>query len=104
MKTTTELIDEMNQAEEGEHVTVRTDTEEYEGDIEATHYAAPESREEGVVGIDVRTEGGDFDGELLEIRSTAGSSTQKFSRPVVRLPEEEDDHEVLDLSRSRSDR
>jgi hypothetical protein len=100
MKTTTELIDEIHRAEQGERMTVRTDTGEYEGEIEASHYAAPESRAEGVVGVDIRIEGGDFDGELLEIRSTAGSSTQKFSRPVVRFPEEGDEHEVLDISES----
>lgn len=98
MKTTTELLDTMNRAERGDYMTVRTDAGEYEGELQDSHYAAPESEKEGVVGVDIRIEGGEFDGELLEVRSTAESSTQKFSRPVVRFPErDEAEREVLNL-------
>lgn len=98
MKTTTELIDELNRAERGERMTVRTEAAEYDGEILETHFAAPESREEGIVGVDIRVEGGDHDGARLEVRSTAGSSTQKFSRPVARLPDEDvPEREILDL-------
>lgn len=99
MKTTTEIIDVMNRAEEGEHVAVRVEGDTYDGEIQETHYAAPESREEGVVSLALRVVGGDRDGERLEIRSTAKSNTQKFSRPVAELPDRQGaEHEVLDLS------
>lgn len=98
MKTTTELIDELNRAERGDRVTVETDAGEYEGLVEATHFAAPEGTEEGVVGIDVRIDTGEFDGELLEISSTASSRTEKFSPPVVRFPESgQDERAILDV-------
>jgi hypothetical protein len=101
MKTTTELIDVMNRAEAGEHMTVRVTDGTYDGEVRDTHYTAPESAGEGVVGLDLRVEGGDREGERLEIRSTAGSSTQKFSRPVARFPERDgSEHEVLELSSS----
>lgn len=101
MKTTTELIDAMNRAEEGEHMTVRVEGDTYDGEVRETHYAAPESREKGVVSLALRIAGGDRAGERLEIRSTAGSNTQKFSRPVAEFSDrEEAEHEVLDLSSS----
>lgn len=101
MKTTTELIDVINRAETGEQMAVRVEAGTYDGEIQETHYAAPESFEKGVVGLALRIEGGDRDGERLEIRSTAGSNTQKFSRPVARFSErDEAEHEVLDLSSS----
>ncbi|WP_336135066.1 hypothetical protein [Natronomonas amylolytica] len=101
MKTTTELIDVMNRAEAGERLTVRVEDDTYSGEVRETHYAAPESDEEGVVGLDLRIAGGDRDGERLEVRSTAGSNTQKFSRPVVRFAAGDGtEHEVLDLSPS----
>ncbi|MEF8809015.1 hypothetical protein [Natronomonas sp.] len=101
MKTTTELIDAMNRAEEGEHMTVRVEGDTCDGEVRETHYAPPESREKGVVGLALRIEGGDRDGERLEVRSTAESNTQKFSRPVARFSErDEAGHEVLDLSSS----
>jgi hypothetical protein len=101
MQTTTELIDVLNRAEEGDRLTVETDGGEYEGRVRETHYAPPESREEGVVGVDLRTDG--EDGELLEIRSTASSSTRKFSRPVVREPSDgETEREILNLRLSEA--
>lgn len=101
MKTTTELIDELNRAEQGDHITVRTDGGEYDGEIVETHFAAPETGEGGIVGVDVRIEGGDYDGERLEVRSMAESSTQKFSRPVARFPDDgEPERSILNLSAS----
>jgi hypothetical protein len=101
MKTTTEFIDAMNRAEEGEHMTVRVEGDTYDGEVRETHYAAPESREKGVVSLTLRIEGGDRDGERLAISSTAESNTQKFSRPIAEFPDcEEADHEVLELSSS----
>lgn len=88
MKSVTELIDVMNNVADGDRLRIETEAGEYRGVVSATEYDYPDGDSAGRVRIDVRMdEPGDLPNEVLEVRSSAQTSVEKFTRPILRPPD-----------------
>lgn len=86
MKRVTELIDVMNNLEEGDGLRIATEAGEHEGVVTSTDYEYPDAERAGSVRIEMRTdtETDESAPQMVVIETAAKSNTEKFARPRVR--------------------